>query len=173
MSHTARESDRAIVLKQIAEKRIESGIVEVGREHAFAQIVEHHHASRPTQPAERLLVQLGPNPHARTEHEQADTLPAVSERHDKEPCAAVLASLEIAHHGAGAVIDLRFFAWRGFDHRPCFRRRPVQLAYEALDALVTSCEGMAVDQILPDCFRVAALRKPQLDQLSVGLASAG
>ncbi len=59
ISHRAWESDRATVLEQIAIQRIESGIVEVAREHAFAQVIEHHYASCPTQPAKRLLVQPG------------------------------------------------------------------------------------------------------------------
>jgi hypothetical protein len=47
------------VFQHVAVQRIERGIVYVRRKHALAETVEHHHASRATQPAKRLLVQLG------------------------------------------------------------------------------------------------------------------
>ncbi len=47
----ARHGDRAVVRQHVAIKRIESGIVNVGDEHALAQIVEHDDASSAASPA--------------------------------------------------------------------------------------------------------------------------
>ena len=161
------------MLQHVAVQRIERGIVDVGREHAFAQIIEHHHASHSTQSAKRFLVQLGPDPRAGAEHQKANRFPAVSQRHHEQPRAPVLAGVRIAHHRTGAVIDLRFFAGRGFNHHAGFRRgRSAQLPHEALDAGVSPGETVAVHQVLPDGHRVAALRQLGFDDLPVGFAGA-
>ena len=60
--------------QHVAIQRIERGIVDVRREHAFAQIVEHHDAHAATQPAERLLMQFGPDARAGAEDQQAHGL---------------------------------------------------------------------------------------------------
>jgi hypothetical protein len=58
--HPAWQSYHAIVLEHVTLERIERWFVDIGREHAFAQIIEHHRASDSAQPAKRLLMQLGP-----------------------------------------------------------------------------------------------------------------
>ena len=55
-------------------------------------------------------------------------LAAVAQRQHEQPRAPVLAGVRIAHHRAGAVIDLRFFAGCGLDDRACFRRWPIRAA---------------------------------------------
>ena len=74
------------------------------------EIVEHDHARSAAQSAEGLFVQFGPDLRAGLEDQQPNGLAAVAEREDEQACAAVLAGVRIAHHGAGAVIDLRFLA---------------------------------------------------------------
>ena len=110
------------MLQHVAVQRIERGIVDVGSEHALAQIVEHDHASDATQPAKGLLVQFGPDLRTGAEHQQANRLAAVAQRQHEQPRAPVLAGVRIAHHGAVAVIDLSLFAGRGLDDRAGFRR---------------------------------------------------
>ena len=107
--HSAWKRCDAVVLQHVTVQRIERGLVNVGREHALAQIIEHHHASDSTEPAKRLLMQLGPDARAGTEHQEANGFPAVSQRQDEQPRAPILARLRVAHHRAGAIIDLRFF----------------------------------------------------------------
>ena len=51
ISDPARHGDRAVVRQHIAVQRIERGIVDVGDEHALAQIVEHDDARGAAQPA--------------------------------------------------------------------------------------------------------------------------
>jgi hypothetical protein len=58
---------------------------------------------------------------------------------------SISARVWVAHHGAGSVIDLRFFARRGLDHHASFRRRrSAQFPYEAFDAGVLAGESMVV-----------------------------
>ena len=113
------------------------------------------------QPAEGLLVQFGPGLRTGAEDQQANRFAAVAERQHEQPRAPVLAAVRIAHHRAGAVIDLRLFAGRGLDHRAGFRRLlAAQLADEALDALIAAGEAVDVDQVLPDRHGVAAAGEP-------------
>ncbi len=94
--------------EHIAIQRVQRRIVDVGREHAFAQIIEHDHARGSAQPAKRLLVQFGPDARTGTEGQQTNGFAAVAQRQHEQARAAILAGVRIAHHGAGAVIDLRF-----------------------------------------------------------------
>src|SRR6185312_4090108 len=78
--------------------------------------------------------------------------------------SAVLARLRVAHHGAGAIIDLSFLTGGRLNHCTSFRRdRYLKLAHEALHALIARAEAMTIDQVLPDRHRVAAMREAQLD----------
>lgn len=64
--HGAGHSHCAVMLEHVTVERIERGVIHVGRGHAFAKVVEHHDATRATEPAERFLVQFGPDARART-----------------------------------------------------------------------------------------------------------
>jgi hypothetical protein len=76
-----------------------------------------------------------------------------------------------SYHDAGLTI---IFAGRRFDHHTGLRRSGAkELAYEALDALIGPAEAVIVHQVLPDGLGIAALAKPEIDDLSVGLAGAG
>ncbi len=46
ITDATRQCDDAVVREHVAIERVERGIVDVGREHALAQIVEHDHADR-------------------------------------------------------------------------------------------------------------------------------
>ncbi len=70
--HAAGQGDGAIMLQHVAIERIECGIVNVGRDHAFAEIIEDHDASHAAQSAKRFLVQLCPDPRAGAKHQQAN-----------------------------------------------------------------------------------------------------
>ena len=124
----AGQSDGAVVLQHVAVQGIERGIVDVGGEHALAKIVEHDHARDAAEPAKGLLMQLGPGLRTGAEHQQPNRLAAVAERQHEQPRAPVLAGVRIAHHRAGAVIDLSLFAGRGLDHRASFWRRGCRAA---------------------------------------------
>jgi len=56
----AGHSDSAVVREHVAVKRIQRGVVNVGSENAFPQIVEHNHPGHPAEPAESFFMQLCP-----------------------------------------------------------------------------------------------------------------
>src|ERR1700692_3642436 len=119
-------------------------------------------------------MQFGPCAGARMEAEKPDALAAEAERQHEEACAAVLARLPIADHGASAVIDLRLFTRRGLDDAARFRRlSAAQLAGIALDALIGAGEAMPIHQFLPDGHGVPALRQSSFHELAIWLAGAG
>jgi len=171
--HSAWKRCDAVVLQHVTVQGIERGLVNIGREHALAQIIEHHHASHSTKPAKRLLMQLGPDARAGTEHQEADGFAAVSQRQDKQPRAPILARLRVAHHRAGAIIDLRFLTRRGLnDHARFWRRRSAQLPHEPFDAGVSFAEAVAVHQILPNGHGIPALCQFRFDELAERFARA-
>src|ERR1700680_1045494 len=121
------------MLEHILVDRVERGIVNVWGEHDLT--------SDPGQTPKGLLMQLGPDLRTGAEHQQANRLAAVTQRHHEQPRAPVLAAVRIPDHGAGAVIDLGCLAGRRLDYCAGFRRLAgVQLRDEATDALIAGCE---------------------------------
>jgi hypothetical protein len=110
VAHATRQRHGAVVGEHVAIERIEIRIVDVGLEHALAQIVEHNDAHRAAEPGQGLLVKLGPRPRARAEGEQPHGLSAVAEYEHEHASATVLAGLRIANHRALPVVDLGLLA---------------------------------------------------------------
>jgi len=145
------------VCKDIAVERIERGLVDVGSEYALAQIVEYHHPRTATESAKGFLVQLGPRLRTGAKDQQADRLATVAQGHDEQPSASVLASLLVAHHGTGAVVDLNLFARRCQDDPDGLRRvSATQLTDEAFDRLIAAVIAVPINQVLPDGRGIAA-----------------
>ena len=61
ITHTARQCYCAIVRQHVAVQGVESGIVDIGCEHALAKIVEDNNACGAAEPAKSLFMQLGPD----------------------------------------------------------------------------------------------------------------
>jgi hypothetical protein len=95
----ARQGDDAIMSQHVAVEGIERGIVDVWREHALAQVVEHDHSGTTAHAPEGLLVQLRPDLGAGAKREQANRFAAVPQRQNEQPCATILAGMGVAHHG--------------------------------------------------------------------------
>src|SRR4051812_47301180 len=96
-------------------------------------------------------MQFGPYPSAGTEGKKPDRLATATQRKHEQSRAPVLAHHRIAHHRAGAVINLALFAMRRLDDRPSFRRyRSAQRSHEAQHTVVAAAEPVAINQILPD-----------------------
>jgi len=107
---------------------------------------------------------LGPDARTGAKGQQTNRLAAAAQRHHEQPGAPVLAALGIAHHGAGAVIDLRLLASRGDDHDAGFGRlRSASLTHEALHALVATGEAVLETR---SCQMAMALR-PRLSPTSM------
>ena len=174
LPHPAGHGDHAVVPQHVGVDRVDRGIVDIGLEHALAQVVEHHDARAATQAAKGLFMQLGPGLRTGLEDQQTNRLAAVAKGQYEQAHAAVLAAAWIADHGAGAIIHLGLFARRGLDHGAgLFGWAAGQLAHEALDALVATLEAAGIDQVLPDRHGVAAAGEPQLDGVAMHRAGAG
>ncbi len=174
IAHATGHGHGAVVSQHIAIEGIQGGIVNIGDQHAFAQIIQNHHSGSPTQAAKGLLVEFGPDATGGAEGEQAYRLAAVGQRHHEQPGAAILAAERIAHHRPGAVINLGLFAGIGDDHHAGGGSlRAVQSTDEALDALIAAGETVEGNQVLPDGDGIAAAAEAQFDQFPVGLAGTG
>ena len=73
IADAAGQRDDAVVREHVAVERIERRVVDVGREDALAQIVEHDDARRAAEPAKGALVQLRPDPRADDFHASSRT----------------------------------------------------------------------------------------------------
>src|SRR2546426_8617292 len=163
----------AVVGEHIAVQWVERGIVDVRREHALLEVIEHDDADGAAETTKRLFVELRPAPGARVEGEQADALAAVAEGEDEQARAAVLPRDGVPDHRAVAVIDLPLLAGRGHDHRMRLEGAlTTQPPHEAPHAGVPGWEPVLIDQVLPDRHGVAAATEGELDELAVGLAGA-
>jgi hypothetical protein len=142
-----------VVRQHITIERVQARIVEVGRQHAFAQ--------------------FGPDPRARTERQQSNRFATVAQSQHEQSRAPVSATVGVAHHRPGAVIYLAFLAGLSLDDDTRLGRySSAQLAYIALDALVAAREPMVVHQILPDPHGVAPAIQLQGNDLGIWLAGA-
>ena len=161
----ARQRDGPVVLEHVAVQRVDRRVVDIGLEHALAEVVEHDHAHRAAQPTESLLVQLRPDPTRRAEHQQSDRLAAVAEGEHEEARPTVLLGLRMADHRPLAVVDLRLLARSRLDNHPLLgRARASELSDEPLHARVLRGEAVVADEVLPDRHRVAAATDAQLDR---------
>ena len=120
--NAARHGDGAIMGQDVAVQRVERWIVDVGREHAFAQVVEHNHSRCSTEPPKSPLVQLSSGLRTGPEDQQPNRFAAEAQGQHEQPGAPILPALRIANHRAGTIIHLCFFTCFGENHRACFRR---------------------------------------------------
>ncbi len=170
----ARQGDHAVVGEDVAIEWIQSGVVDVGDEHAFAQVIEHDDTGTTTQSAKRFLVQLGPDARAGAESQQAYCLTAIAEGQHEQSCASIFAGLRIADHRAGAVIDLGLFSWRGKDYRTRLQGRvSAKLANETFDRLIATAKPTLGHQILPDRHGIAIAAQTQFDRIPERFAETG
>jgi hypothetical protein len=174
VSDSARHSHHAVVGKHIAVERIKRGFVDVGSQHALAQIIEHHHARAAAETAKGFLVQLGPRLRTGTKDQQADRLAAVAQRHHEQPGAPVLAALLITHHRTGAIVDLGLFSRCGQNDSYGLRRgSAAQFTDEALDRLIAAAIAVLTNQVLPDGHGIAPAAQSNFDALSIRFTGAG
>jgi hypothetical protein len=118
-------------------------------------------------------MQFGPNRRTGTEHQKANSFSAISQRQDEQPRAAILARLRVAHHRAGAIIDLRFFTGRRlYDHARFRRGRSTLFPHKALHARVFFIEAVAVHQVLPNGHGVPTFCQLSFDELPKRFACA-
>ncbi len=171
ITHPAGQRSYTVMRQNIAIERVQLGIVDVGCQDTFTKIIENDDSCGSAQSPEGLLVQFGPDAGTGSEGEKTDRLAAVTQRQHEQPRTPVFACYRIAHHRAGAVIDLALFSGWRFDDRSCFWRRGcAKFPRVAQHALVATVESVTVDQVLPDSHRVAAEFKLLCYQFTVRLA---
>ena len=159
--------------EHIPVERVEFGVVDIGFQNTFGEIVEHDVFRGSTEAAEGGFVQFRPDLTAGLEAQQTDAFAAEAERQHEEAGATVFASFRITDLRAGAVVDLQFFARGGEDDGAGFRSlRAALLADEAFDGFVGAGEAVTVDHFLPDRHGVAAGHESLLDEVAVGFARA-
>lgn len=93
----AGKGDHVVMRQEVTIERVQRRIVEVGSEHALAQIVQDDEAWRAVESGQRGVMQFAPNAAAGLKGEQADALMAVAERQHEQVGAAILAGAGIAH----------------------------------------------------------------------------
>jgi hypothetical protein len=74
----AGESDCAVVRQHVAIEWIQRGIVDVGDEHAFAEIVEDDDARTAPETTKSFLMQLGPDASAGAERKETNRFPTAA-----------------------------------------------------------------------------------------------
>jgi len=125
------------VREQIAIKWIEYGIVDVGSEHAFAQVIQHQNAHGATQPAKCFFVQLGPDVRTGTKDQEAHCLAAIAQGEDKQARAPILTTWLFQDHRTGPIINLGFLTRGRDDRRPGDGRFPrLEFVDETSDAVI-------------------------------------
>src|SRR6266851_6751889 len=118
-------------------------------------------------------MQFGPHACARSPRQQAYGFAAVAERQHEQPRATILAILRVAHHGATALVDLRFFSGCGEDDARCFwTLRSAQLANKTLHRLIAIGKTVIGNQVLPDGHGIPATSQSLLDELAMRFADA-
>ena len=173
IADATRQRHHAVVREHVAIERIERGIVDVRREHAFFEIVEDNDAHGAAKPTKRALMQLGPDLRARLPDQQPYRFARVPERQDKKAGASILAGRRVTDHRTIAVIDLAFLACRGGDDDPRIGRgRTTQRLHEPTDTRIARDEAVVIDEVLPNGHRVAATTQRLGDQLAIRLARA-
>ena len=121
IAHATRQRHDPVMGEHVAIERIERRIVDVGREDAFLQVIEHDDLGRAAQAPKRALMQFGPRLRARSPHQPPHGLARVAQREDEETYPLVLAAAGVAHHRpVAAVVDLAFFARSGRDDHARF-----------------------------------------------------
>src|SRR5208282_2086471 len=174
MANPASQAYGAVVRQNIAENRIERGIINVWGEHTLLQVIENHDSGATAQPTECFLVELGPGPCTGAERQEAHGLAAIAEGENKQSGASVLAGLRIADRRPATVVDLGFLSGCRDDH--CAGNRCLhspESAHEAFGGLVTAAKSGLGNQILPNSYGVTALAQPQLNRFPKGFASTG
>ncbi len=103
---STRQGDDAVMLEHRGVELIESRVVNVGINDAFAEVVEPNRRADAAKVCECLLVELAPDFRGRFPHGFAERVPAKRERHHEEPRSAVFSGGRLSRVRALSVIDL-------------------------------------------------------------------
>jgi hypothetical protein len=145
-----RMGDDAVMLEHGAVQSVDLGLVQVGHDDSFLEVVDDDIADGAAEITIGFLVELGPDLLAGLPNHAPEAPPRVPQGHDEQPGAAVAVDLGVAGQRAFAVIDLGFLASGELETVELFRVDVTQSTNETLDALITGGERELIDQILVD-----------------------
>lgn len=152
---------------------VELGLVQVGLDDAFLQIVQHHVLRAATEVAKGPLMQLGPYLVTGLPHHEPETGTGVPQGgHEQAGFAVPLA----AGHACGralAVVHLHLLAGQEGQAIELLRLLVAQLCAEAFDRVVLASKAVLVDQVLVDGRGVALQTQLSFDEPAPGFAQGG
>ena len=152
---------------------VELGLVDVGLEYAFLEVVQHHVSARPTEVAPCLLMQPGPGFLAGLPDHATKAAPRVAQRCHEQAGFTVADGTQHAGGCALAVVDLHLLAGRKLQAVELFGLAVTQLGGKSLNGVVGAREAKLIDQVLVDGHGVAFEAQLGLDVVPVGLADGG
>ena len=155
--------------EQFGIDRVQGGLVEIGRDDAFLEIVEDHVLGTAAKRAESFLVQQRPGLLISLPDHFTEALAGVLERHDEQQRAAELAR-SIERQRALAVIDLGLFAGRELENIEACGGACPESGDEALDGVVAVREAVRIDQVLVEALGVTTEVELGFNPGAMGLA---
>jgi hypothetical protein len=173
VSHPRRVGHHAVVRQGRGVHRVEIGLVQVGLEDAFLQIVQHHVLGAAAEVPQGLLVQLGPDLLAGLPHHAPEAGTGVPQGGHEQAGLAVPVAAGHAGGSALAVVHLHLLAGQEGQAIELLGLLVAQLCTEAFDRVVLTSKAVLVDQVLVDGRGVSL--EPQLgfDELAPGFAQGG
>ena len=150
--------------------RVELGLVQIGLDYPFLEVVEHHVLAGTAKVAPGLLVQPGPSLLAGLPYHAAKAAPGVTQRHHEQAWFAVPGGAQHTGGRALAVVHLRLLRRGELQSVELLGCALAQATGKSLDAVVGAGETVLIDQVLVDSHEVAF--EPQLcfDEFAVWLA---
>ena len=173
VAHPGRIGHAAVVRQHGGIHGVQLGLVQVGLDDAFLEVVQHDVAGGAAEVAEGLLVQLRPGLLAGLPHHTAEAPPRVAQRHDEQPRAAPALGDRVEGQRTLTVVDLRLFAGGELQAVELLGVTLAQPGHEALDAVVAVAKTVVVHQVLVHGHGVALQPRLGFDELAPGLARRG
>ncbi|KLN52038.1 hypothetical protein VPARA_68490 [Variovorax paradoxus] len=153
--------------------RIERGLVQVGLQDAFLEVVEDDVVGGPAEVGPGLLVQLSPDLLAGFPDHAAEATPRVAQRGHEQAGFAPALGARHPRGGAFTVVDLHLLAGRKAQTIKLLGLLVAKLGAEPFDRVVGAVKAVQVDQVLVDGGGVAAQAQLGVDEGAVGFALGG
>jgi hypothetical protein len=170
VAHPRRVGHHLVVGQRGRIHRVERGLVQVGLEHAFLEVVQHDVAGGAAEVAPGLLVKLSPDLLAGLPHHPPEAAPRVAQRGHEQARLAV--SVGARHPGgrAFAVVHLHLLAGGKAQAVELLGLLVAKLRAEAFDGVVRAVKAVLVHQVLVDGRGVAAQAQLGVDEDAMGVA---
>ena len=152
---------------------VELGLVQVGLEHAFLEVVQDHVSARAAKVAPGLFVQFGPDLLARIPDHAAETAARIPKRGHEQAWLAPAVGAGHAGGRAFAEVHLHLLAGQEAQAVELLRLTHPDARHEAFDGVVACSKAVGIDQVLVDGRGIAAQAQLSFDEGAVGLTQRG